>query len=46
MRPSETPRLVGSYAKLQQDTGWQPEIPLDQSLREALAEWLIRLDNN
>jgi GDP-4-dehydro-6-deoxy-D-mannose reductase len=40
MRPSDTPILYGSYAKLQRDTGWQPKIHLQQSLADALAEWL------
>jgi GDP-4-dehydro-6-deoxy-D-mannose reductase len=43
MRPSETPRLLGSYAKIQRDTGWQPEIALRQSLADALADWRERL---
>lgn len=46
MRPSETPRLMGSFAKLEQDTGWQPLIPLAQSLRDALNDWLERLSND
>ncbi|MCL4869753.1 MAG: GDP-mannose 4,6-dehydratase [Anaerolineae bacterium] len=45
MRPLDTPRLVGSYAKLHQDTGWRPQIPLHQSLADALDDWLIRLSN-
>jgi GDP-4-dehydro-6-deoxy-D-mannose reductase len=43
MRPSDTPTLYGSYAKLQRDTGWRPEIHLRQSLADALADWLERL---
>jgi GDP-4-dehydro-6-deoxy-D-mannose reductase len=43
MRPLDTPRLVGSYAKLHQDTGWRPQIPLRQSLTDALDDWLGRL---
>lgn len=43
MRPSETPRLVGSFAKIQQDTGWEPGIGLEQSLRDALDDWLEKL---
>jgi GDP-4-dehydro-6-deoxy-D-mannose reductase len=42
MRPSDTPTLYGSYAKLQQDTGWRPEVHLRQSLADALQEWLER----
>ncbi|MEM9775233.1 MAG: GDP-mannose 4,6-dehydratase [Chloroflexota bacterium] len=39
MRPSDTPVLYGSFADIQQDTGWVPEIHMRQSLAEALAEW-------
>lgn len=39
-RPSDVPILYASYAKIQQDTGWQPQIPLRQSLADVLAEWL------
>lgn len=40
MRPSDTPILFGSYAKIEADTGWQPTIPLRQSLEDALEDWL------
>ena len=43
VRPAETPRLYGSYAKLQRDVGWSPEIPLRRSLADALREWQVRL---
>lgn len=43
MRPSDIPCLYGSYGRLQQDTGWQPEIHLRQSLADALADWVERL---
>lgn len=43
MRPSETPRVVGSYAKIERDTGWRPEIGLEQSLRDAYQDWINRL---
>jgi GDP-4-dehydro-6-deoxy-D-mannose reductase len=45
MRPSETPRLVGSFAKIEQDTGWRPEIGLERSLRDALDDWRGKLNN-
>lgn len=40
MRPSDVPLLYGSPQKLEEDTGWQPEIPLEQSLTDVLDEWL------
>jgi GDP-4-dehydro-6-deoxy-D-mannose reductase len=36
VRPVDVPRLVGSPAKLCAATGWQPEIPLEQTLRGVL----------
>jgi GDP-4-dehydro-6-deoxy-D-mannose reductase len=35
-RPSDLPVLVGDPSKLVQTTGWSPEIPLAQTLRETL----------
>lgn len=43
-RPSDVPCLYGSYAKLEQHTGWRPQIPLHQSLADTLAEWERRLE--
>jgi len=43
MRPSDVPYLYGSYRKIQQQTGWQPQIDLRQSLADALEDWLARL---
>ena len=42
-RPSDVPCLYGSYDKIYKHTGWQPKIPLQQSLRETLADWVARL---
>jgi GDP-4-dehydro-6-deoxy-D-mannose reductase len=36
VRPVDVPRLVGSPAKLCAATGWQPQIPLDRTLRDVL----------
>jgi GDP-4-dehydro-6-deoxy-D-mannose reductase len=43
MRPSDTPILFGSYARLQAATGWQPRIHLRRSLEDAFADWMERL---
>lgn len=40
MRPSDTARLFGSYAKIQQSVGWQPVIPLTRSLADAFEHWV------
>ncbi len=42
LRPQDTPCLYGSFAKLEQDTGWRPQIPLRQSLADALTYWVNR----
>lgn len=39
LRPSDMPDLVGSAALLTQQTGWHPQIELEQSLRDTLDYW-------
>jgi len=36
VRPVDVPRLVGDPARLRAATGWEPEIPLDETLRDVL----------
>jgi GDP-4-dehydro-6-deoxy-D-mannose reductase len=36
VRPVDVPRLVGNPAKLRDATGWEPEIPLQRTLRDVL----------
>ena len=38
IRPVDLPVLRGSFAKLRSATGWEPEIHLDQTLTEVLAD--------
>ncbi|HVT76222.1 MAG TPA: GDP-mannose 4,6-dehydratase [Acidimicrobiales bacterium] len=40
VRPVDVPVLVGSNARLRAATGWQPEISLDETLRDVLAALL------
>ena len=40
MRPVDVPVLVGDNARLRAATGWQPEIALDDTLRDVLAAFL------
>lgn len=42
MRPSDVPRRVGDATRLRQRTGWQPTIPLEQSLLDILNDWRQR----
>jgi GDP-4-dehydro-6-deoxy-D-mannose reductase len=39
LRPSDTPRMVGSFARLETDTGWRPLIPIEQTLGDLLDFW-------
>lgn len=43
LHPSDTPCIYGSYERIQRQTGWQPEISLEKSLGDALADWENRL---
>lgn len=38
-RPAENKELVGSYAKLHRETGWEPAIPIEKCLRDLLEYW-------
>ena len=40
LRPVDTPRLLGSNARLSEATGWAPEIPLARTLADLYAEHL------
>lgn len=39
IRPNEVLEIRGSCQKLSQETGWQPELELEQTLRDALDGW-------
>lgn len=39
MRPSDTPVVCGNHEKLTEHTGWEPEIPLERILSDALEYW-------
>lgn len=41
LRPSDMPDLVGDHGRITERTGWQPVIPLDQTLRDVYA-WHAR----
>lgn len=43
LRPADVPVLVGSPAKLQAATGWEPRHSLDQSLSDLLQYWRERV---
>jgi GDP-4-dehydro-6-deoxy-D-mannose reductase len=39
LRPIDVPVLRGDAASIRAATGWEPEIPLDETLRDVLAFW-------
>jgi GDP-4-dehydro-6-deoxy-D-mannose reductase len=43
MRPSDTLCLYGSYAKIEEHSGWRPQISLRKSLADTLQDWMQRL---
>lgn len=45
MRPSDTPVICCDHSKLTRDTGWEPEIPLDEILKDTL-EWYRLIQNS
>lgn len=38
-RPSDIPLLVGDNTLVRDETGWKPEIPLEQTLKDTLDYW-------
>jgi len=45
LRPVDVPVVLGDNAKIVRDTGWTPEIPLEQTLADILAWWREHLDD-
>jgi GDP-4-dehydro-6-deoxy-D-mannose reductase len=43
LRPSDNPIILGSHARLTRDTGWRPEIPIEQTLADLLDHWRSRV---
>jgi GDP-4-dehydro-6-deoxy-D-mannose reductase len=43
VRPVDTPVLRGDPARLREATGWEPAIPLDQTLADVLDDWRKRV---
>jgi GDP-4-dehydro-6-deoxy-D-mannose reductase len=39
MQPADVPLQVGDYSRLRRQTGWQPEISFEQTLRDLLDYW-------
>lgn len=46
LRPTENKVLIGSYDKLNAETGWYPHIPIEQSLSDLFDFWKQRLTSD
>jgi GDP-4-dehydro-6-deoxy-D-mannose reductase len=44
LRPSDVEKLIGDASKFRADTGWEPQIPLDRTLRDLLDYWRERIE--
>lgn len=42
MRPSDEPVIAGSNARLVEDTGWRPEVPIEVTIEDMLEFWRSR----
>jgi GDP-4-dehydro-6-deoxy-D-mannose reductase len=43
LRPVDVPVLRGDHTRLTTATGWEPAIPLSQTLTDLLDDWRTRL---
>ena len=43
LRPVDVPVVEADIRRLQEDTGWQRQIPLEQTIRDTLAYWRTEL---
>jgi GDP-4-dehydro-6-deoxy-D-mannose reductase len=39
VRPTDIAEIYGSHAKLTTDTGWEPRIPLEDTLKDVVEDW-------
>ena len=39
VRPNEVAEVRGSFARLREATGWEPEIPFERTLADTVAYW-------
>lgn len=43
IRPADNPEIIGSREKIQNDVGWHPKIPFDNTLRGIYEYWYERI---
>ncbi|MCP3959653.1 MAG: GDP-mannose 4,6-dehydratase [bacterium] len=46
MRPSDVEILIGDSSKFRGDTGWEPQIPFDQTLADIVEYWRERIKSS
>lgn len=46
LRPVDVPEIRGDAGKLWRDTGWRPSLSFEDTLRDVLADWRLRLKEN
>ncbi len=46
MRPVDVPVIAANIAHMRECTGWQPQIPLELTLREVLNDWRERVTSD
>jgi GDP-4-dehydro-6-deoxy-D-mannose reductase len=39
LRSVDTPKIVGDCSKLRNQTGWEPQIPFEQTVKDVLDDW-------
>ena len=45
MRAHEVMEVRGAFDRLRESTGWQPDIPLEVTLRDTVAWWREQLNS-
>jgi GDP-D-mannose dehydratase len=45
-RPNDAPLLLGDPARLREELGWMPAIPLEQTLDDILLYWRVKIREN
>jgi GDP-4-dehydro-6-deoxy-D-mannose reductase len=43
LRPNEALQMFGNLGKIQSETGWRPQVPLESTLKELLAYWRTKI---
>ena len=44
IRPNENKKVTGSYQKIKNELGWQPEIEIEKSLADIIQYWQLKTD--